>query len=202
MLRRHFSDMAELFPGLPPALARKPVTPPAPPPPPPPPSPAPVPSAPVCPVKMEDRPIKFTGPFSIESLLKKAHVPQVRVAAPTQTAPNTNLCFSDQFYNKTATAGSLACLEQQNRQHGLCSMYRSVEEAGWRKPVQRMDYFPPELHPTLLYAPAHFPYDQPELTAGSSSHTGSAQFSQWNLLHFDWMRIAIQPYIYIKYMAE
>lgn len=170
MLRRHFSDMAELFPGLPPALARKAAPPPSPP-------PAPVPSAPVCPVKMEERPIKFTGPFSIESLLKKDHVPQVRVGAPTQTALNTNLCFSDQSYSKTATAESLTCLEQQNRQHSLYSMYRSVEEASWRKPVQRMDYFPPELHHTLLCAPPHFPYDQPELTGGSSSHTGNGQFS-------------------------
>lgn len=147
MQRRHFSDMAELFPGLPTTWDRKPAPPPAP-------------SSPVCPVKMEKmegRPNKFTGPFSIESLLKKDHLPQVRVTMHQEalTAPNTNLCFSDQFQGRTASTDLLTCLDQMNRQHTLYYMYRSVEEASWGKPVQRMAGSP-ELHDALLYSP-HFP---------------------------------------------
>ncbi|KAK3532368.1 hypothetical protein QTP86_016638 [Hemibagrus guttatus] len=148
MLRRHFSDMAGLFPGLPPAWDRKP-------------APPPVHSSPV---KMEDRPIKFTGPFSIESLLKKDYLPQVQVNVQqaAQTVSNSNLCFSDQFYCRTASADSLTCLDRENRQDSLYYTHRSVEEASWRKPVKRMD-LSPELHHALVYS-SHFPYDQTLLT--------------------------------------
>lgn len=153
MVRRHFSDMAELFPGLPAEWNRKPTPPPAP--------------SPVCPGNMDHRPTKFTGPFSIESLLKKDHVPQVKInmQQAAQPVPNTNPCFPDEHYNRTATTDSLTCLDGENRQHSW--YYRSVEEASWRKPVQRMDSSP-ELHHALLYSP-HFPYDQAVFTKVSSS---------------------------------
>lgn len=139
MLRRHFSDMAELFPGLPPAWDRKP-------------APPIVHSPPVCPVKMENRPTKFTGPFSIESLLKKDHVPQVRI--PAQTILNTDLCFSDRLYSRAASTDSPTGLDRENRQHSVYYMYRSVDEASWGKPD-----LSPELHRTLLYS-QYLHYDQ------------------------------------------
>ncbi|KAF5908537.1 forkhead box protein H1-like [Clarias magur] len=143
MLRRHFSDMAELFPGLPPGLDTKP-------------APPIVHSSPVCPAKMENRPAKFSGPFSIESLLKKEHVPQVRIAVqqPAQTIPNTSLCFSDRLYSRPASTDSLTGLDRENRQHSVYYMYRPVDETSWGKPG-----LSPELHRTLLYS-QYVHYDQ------------------------------------------
>lgn len=173
MLRRHFNDMAELFPGMPPAWYRKP-------------SPPPGPSPPVCHVKIEDRPIKFTGPFSIESLLKKDHRhhhhhTQVRISVQqaAQTAPNTNLCFSDQFYSRTPATDSLTAFHPMSRQHGLYYVYRSVEEASWRKPVQRMA-LSPEPHHALMYSP-HFPCNQTLITKVSSSppNTHELRYTSW-----------------------
>ncbi|KAB5530851.1 hypothetical protein PHYPO_G00134090 [Pangasianodon hypophthalmus] len=169
MLRRHFSDIAELFPGLPPAWDRKA-------------APPPVPSPPICPVKMEDRPNKFTGPFSIESLLKKDHLPQVRITLQQQAAHtvfSTHLCFPDQVYSRTANTDSHACLDRENRQHSWYYMHRSAEEACWRKPVQSMG-LSPELHHALLYSP-HFPYHHTLLTKVSSSPPNTHQ-----LTHTTW----------------
>ncbi|GAA6101098.1 forkhead box protein H1-like [Tachysurus ichikawai] len=165
MLRRHFSDMAELFPGLPHAWDRKP-------------APPHVPSSPVCPVQMEDLPIKFTGPFSIESLLKKDHL-NVNAQQPIQTASNSNLYSSDHFYNRTTSADSLPCSDRENRQDNLYYTYRSVEEANSRKPVQRMD-LSPELHHVLVYSP-HFPYDQTLLTKVWScpTNTQELRYIRW-----------------------
>lgn len=168
MLRRHFSDMTGLFPGLPPALDRKP-------------APSPVTSSPVSPIKMMDRPSKFTGPFSIESLLKKDHLPHMRMTVhqPDQTVSNTDLCFSDQFNSRTSNTNLLTCLDRENRQHSLSYTYRSVEEANWSKPVQRMD-LSPELHRALLYTP-NFSYDQtllPEVWS-SLSNTQELTYRRW-----------------------
>lgn len=156
MLRRHFSDMAELFPSLPITWDRKP-------------APSSVPSPPLSSVMMEeDHQIKFTGPFSIESLLKKDHHrPQVRIGVQpaAQTALNAN-CFSDPFSTRTAITDSLTGLEQMNSQYNFYYMHRSVEETSWRKPAQMA--LSPELHHALLYSP-HFPYNQTVLTKASCS---------------------------------
>lgn len=163
MLRRHFSDMAELFPGLPTTWDRK----------------ALATSSPVCPVKVEDRPIKFTGPFSIESLLKKDPRPQVRITVQQAAlTPNSDLGFSNEFYRRDTD--SLACLDRTNSQHNFYYMYKSVEEASWRKSAQRMD-LSPELPRAQLYSP-HFPNDfQTLLTKVSSSppKTHELRYGRW-----------------------
>ncbi|KAF7691352.1 forkhead box protein H1 [Silurus meridionalis] len=134
MLRRHFSDV----PGLPPTfLDRKR-------------SAQSASSLPVSSEKIEERPIKFTGPFSIESLLKKDH-----------------------------DTDSLTCLGRENRHYSLYSVCKSVEEASWRKPVQRMD-FSSEVHHAMRYS-TQFPYDQTVLTKVSSFplNTHQLTYRQW-----------------------
>ncbi|TSK31443.1 Forkhead box protein H1 [Bagarius yarrelli] len=167
MLRRHFSDMVELFPGLPPAWIRKPAPPPAP-------------SPPICPVKTtcEDRPIKFTGPFSIDSLLRKDHVSAMGIAVqqPAPTASSTDL-RSDQLYSRITSTHSPTGLSQDNGQRSLCYIYRSVEGASWGKPVQRIE-LSPELHHSLLYSP-HLPYDHMLTNIWSSSPNTQLTYSKW-----------------------
>lgn len=139
MLRRHFRDIADMFPGLPAKLENCAEI-------------AKDSSLSMCTDKNTQSSVKFNSSFSIESLLKKDCSTKRMNQSVQDNGQYAGLCNGSTNIHKTNTWCNQQCtyIKSANRptytehhRNSQLYMYRQLEEStvamSWRKPIQRTD---------------------------------------------------------------